>query len=339
MFVFVFFNESSQCWIPFPFLVMLVCYCILFLPIPCSILKSFALATWSSHWKNLRWKSRRPPSETATQALDEELELGFSTKYFIVFLLSFFSYKVVWIPTQLSWVEDPGIDDPGSGDTGQGIPDLMLLYCMFLLYINGPCYWMVLSLPCWFVQTTWLAHDGGQSLVLPCKLFPMRLLQQQDVGMEVPPISSWKNAMLGGLARSDIFDFIMIYYIFSHCTRHLNPLRLCAARGRRRDWLNSSCLEKDATQSESWDVRLQLRFSWKIRKYIHAEYPAILIQHDFQMFFLSANMLQAVNSTGPTRSPVNVLDGLRKRKIRFNDNWVLILGICWKGRWRACSEM
>ena len=51
-----------------------------------------------------------------------------------------------------------------------------------------------------------------------------------------------------------------LLYIFSHSPHHLNPLRLRAARGRRRDWLNTSCLEKDAMQSELWDVRLQLSF-------------------------------------------------------------------------------
>ena len=35
-----------------------------------------------------------------------------------------------------------------------------------------------------------------------------------------------------------------LLYIFSHSPHHLNPLRVRAARGRRRDWLNTSCLEK-----------------------------------------------------------------------------------------------
>ena len=81
-------------------------------------------------------------------------------------------------------------------------------------------------------------------------------------------------------------------------------------------------------------------FLFKLRSTYSTDYPATLIQHDFQ------NMLQAVDSTGPTPSPAMHSMAWGKN-MRFEymdfmtkgDKGVFILGICWTVCRRACRGL
>lgn len=62
---------------------------------------------------------------------------------------------------------------------------------------------------------------------------------------------------------------------------------------------------------------LQLLFSWKIRKYIHDDYPWLSSNIDSRGF---SSMFFVVNSTGPTRSPATAWG---------KERWDLMTTGCW----------